>query len=197
MAASIGKDDPWVMAATSSAVRLTPLRMLSDVDRLELTKDGIVLKLTDLGRVDRDPGVCVGGEVTPIRGRSEIVLLLPTMLISTVASLGALSRSSEHEYSCGFAPEDWLKTWPHFVETDGYDEAGDLMASHARNLSYVPSVMRRRYVVGFVASDHRIAGSNCAPVAATEDGEPRWSERGSRSTTAPASVNARSQRRSV
>lgn len=153
MAATIGTREPWVVAAASGAVRMMPVRMLSTAERQGVTEDSVVLRLTDLGHLGGVASGDVGADRSPFRVRTEIVLLLPTSHISTIASLDVLARSSQYEYSPHFAPEDWLTTWHHFVDSDDRDPLGDEMGECARRLSYLPSSVRRQYVFGVLAGE--------------------------------------------
>src|SRR5580658_8912017 len=90
LAASIGTSDPWVMTASSGAVTLVPYRMLSLDDRLPTTEPRVTLRLTHLGRVDSAEAERRGLSRSPLRDRSEVVLLLSWSLLSAVAELDLL-----------------------------------------------------------------------------------------------------------
>ena len=119
LAASIGSSDPWVMAASSRAVTLMPHRMMSVHEQLDSIEHRVLLRLTDLGHLG-DP---VDGRQTsvlsPLRCRSEVVLLLPWSLLATIAELDVVARTSTREIPRWSAPEDWLTAGHHFV--DGAD----------------------------------------------------------------------------
>jgi hypothetical protein len=93
--------------------------MMSDFERLQSAEQRVLLCLTDLGHLgdstDGEPSLVP----SPVRARSEVVLLLPWSLLSTVAELDVVARTTTRQISSSYAPEDWLTAWHHFV--DGED----------------------------------------------------------------------------
>lgn len=120
LAASIGTSDPWVMTALSGAVTLTPYRMMSAFERLQSAEQRALLCLTDLGHLgDSDDGR-PSLVASPVRVRSEVVLLLPWSLLPIVAELDVVARTTSRKIPNCYAPEDWLTAWHHFVDVDDW-----------------------------------------------------------------------------
>jgi hypothetical protein len=167
LAASIGSADPWMMAASSGAVTLTPYRMMSVNERLESIEQCVLLRLTDLGHL----GSTVDGRPllapSPLRSRSEVVLLLPWSLLSTISELDVVARTSSREIPRCYAPEDWLTAWHHYV--DGADWCPlvleDDISRRADMLSNLPFTGMRHFILATRSSvnsvrdsHHRLAG---------------------------------------
>jgi hypothetical protein len=152
LAASILPSDPWVMAASSGAVTLTPLRMLSPEDRHATSEVRLLLDLADLGYVGRagDPRHTRPG--SPPTTQTEIVLLLPWSMISAVAELDLSARTSTRELSKSFAPEDWIVTWHHFIDgTDWELEADTVQRTNVLRALPLPGL--RHFVLCEKASE--------------------------------------------
>jgi hypothetical protein len=108
------------MTASSGAVTLTPYRMTSDFERLQSAEQRAFLSLTDLGHLG---GAGDGGSSlisSPVPSRSEVVLLLPWSLLSIVAELDVVARTTSRKIPSCYAPEDWLTAWHHFVDVDDW-----------------------------------------------------------------------------
>jgi hypothetical protein len=147
LAASIGPSDPWVMAASSSAVTLTPYRMMSADEQLD-SQDRVLLRLTDLGHLGHPFDGRPSAVLSPVRSRSQVVLLLPWALLATIAELDVVARTSSREIPHCYAPEDWLTVGHHFV--DGGDWAplvldGDI-SRRADMLSQLPFTGMRHFI---------------------------------------------------
>ena len=155
LAASIGSADPWVMAAWSGAVTLTPLRMLSKAERDAASDQSVLLCLSDLGHLVSTYDASGATPASPLRSPSEVVLLLPWSLLPAVAELDLVARTSSREIPSRYAPEDWLTTWHHFVEDDDRRLAApmDGIAGRERMLRGLPNVGARHYVLGSLASE--------------------------------------------
>ena len=116
LAASIIDSDPWVMDATSCAVTLTPLRMMSGPERMSISDLSVLLDLTDLGRLGGTEGDRGALVTSPLRSQCHVVLLLPWSLLSSIAELDHQARTTSREIPRCYASDDWLTTWHHFIE---------------------------------------------------------------------------------
>lgn len=149
LAASIGSSDPWVMAASSRAVTLTPYRMMSANEQLDSIEHRVLLRLTDLGHLG-DPVDCRPSIApSPLRSRSEVVLLLPWSLLSTIAELDVVARTSSREIPRCYAPEDWLTAGHHFVDSADWGPLvlEDDISRRADMLSQLPFTGMRHFIL--------------------------------------------------
>jgi hypothetical protein len=154
LAASIGAADDWVMSASSGAVTLTPLRMMSDEERRSTIDRSALLRLTDLGHLN---GAEVDGAAltTSPLSTSVVVLLLSWSLQATVARLDAMARTSTAMIPPCYAHEDWLEVSHHFVD-DGVWQRGlpsDALAKRANVLPGLPPGGRRHFIFGSPAAE--------------------------------------------
>ena len=154
LAASIGSSDPWVMTASSGAVTLTPYRMMSAYERLQSAEQRVLLSLTDLGHLGDTEDGRPSLVHSPLRTRSEVVLLLPWSLLSTVAELDVVARTSSREIPSRYAPEDWLTAWHHFVDGDDWGSLalGDDVTRYAGLLSKLPFTGMRHFILAASAT---------------------------------------------
>ena len=78
-----------------------------------------------------------------------MVLLLPWSLLSTVAELDALARTTARTISSDFAPEDWRPAWHHFVADEEWEPLalGDDPTRRAAILSRLPFTGMRHFVL--------------------------------------------------
>jgi hypothetical protein len=139
LAASIDTSDPWVMDASSGAVTLTPFRMMAATERRSISAQSVILDLTDLGHVGGADGDRRTLIASPLRSQSRVVLLLPWSLLSSIAVLDNMARSSSREIPRCYASDDWLSTWHHFIE-DGDWEALDHERVVERCTTLLPSL---------------------------------------------------------
>jgi hypothetical protein len=154
LAASIGSSDDWVMAASSGAVTLTPLRMMSDGEYRSSSDSSALLRLTDLGYLT-DTGEGTAAPSTSPLSNAVVVLLLAWPLQATVARLDALARTSIDRVPDCYAPEDWLDVSHHFVNDGEWDPMtpGDEIARRAGTLRGLPAASRRHFIFGSLAGE--------------------------------------------
>ena len=155
LAASIGYSDPWVMSASCGAITLTPVRMMSVDERRATAEESVLLNLTDLGHLSGTADTLAISDDSPMRHRSEVVLLLPWSLASVVAELDVLARFDVGDRPRNYAPEDWLTTWHHFVEANEWQPAvKDIeIRRQTDSLRGLPFVGMRHFVLGSVATE--------------------------------------------
>jgi hypothetical protein len=155
LAASIGSEDRWVMAASCGAITLTPLRMMTDDERRSATDRSALLLLTDLGYLHSTDNSGAELATSPLRTSSVVVLLLPWSLVDIVARLDVLARNTTVEIPRCYAPEDWLAAGHHFVD-DGEWNPADLtsdVAKRANALRGLPAAERRHFIFGALAGE--------------------------------------------
>jgi hypothetical protein len=186
LAASIGSDDHWVMAASSGAITLTPLRMMSSAERQSATARSVLLRLTDLGYVDCPEDEGDAAAPSPL-SNSIGVLLLPWSLQAAVARLAHLSRTSTDPIPSCYAPEDWLVTGHVFIDDGDWSaEKGTReLGPVANTLFGFPPTGRRHFMFGTLAGESGILES--APDASfqREGGELVSHANGERSAVDP------------
>lgn len=160
LAASIGSDDHWVMAASCAAITLTPLRMMSSEERQSAMDRSVLLRLTDLGYVE---GTAEGGAEPPATPLSNSigVLLLPWSLQAAVARLAQLARTSPVSIPGCYAPEDWLITGHIFVDDAqwGPQKGIDGLGAAANTVFGMPPAGRRHFIFGQSAGELRTLDS--------------------------------------
>jgi hypothetical protein len=161
MAACIEPTDPWVLTSTSGAVRLGPLRLMSLRHPRSIPDAAALLDVTDLGTTAVSvSNVYTDVEPSPLRVRSEVVLLVPWSLLPTIAELEARTHTAPYEYDRGFAPEDWLPAWHRFITIDESSPQGMPPTTVQRpgDPLGAPCMRTRQYVLGTVRR-HRGVGS--------------------------------------
>jgi hypothetical protein len=175
-AAPIGVSDPWVLAATSGSVRLTPIRMMSAQDRRRLPEEGVLLNLTELGLFDRDGAqeACTS-LLTPTR--FQVVLLLPWSVVPTLVGLDALARRSS--FDSPLPDDDWLATWHHFVEAGDTPSpmVAPTMTRTASALDVLLSPGPWRYVFGAVCGDRQRSSADRFDVASVKGDNTKGDDR--------------------
>jgi hypothetical protein len=177
LAASIGSEDPWVMAASVGAVTLTPLRMMSEDERRSTVGRSVLLRLEDLGYVAAtDDGATLAA--SPL-SNSIGVLLLPWSLEAAVARLDHLARTTTAEIPGCYASEDWLTTGHYFFDDTDWNPAEpiDEIAKLANSLRGLPAAGRRHFIFGSLAPIESVFDRSSGG-----DGSdwPRGEDRGSR-----------------
>lgn len=155
LAASVGSDDHWVMAASSGAITLTPLRMMSGDECQSATDRSVLLRLTDLGYVG---GISDGFAAPPTSPLSNSVgvLLLPWSLQATLARLDLIARTSTDPIPGRYAPEDWLVTEHLFVDDAAWSpRTGIDNFSFVANTRFGAPVAGRRHFIFASLADER------------------------------------------
>ncbi len=167
LAASVGSDDHWVMAASSGAITLTPLRMMSSEERRSAADRSVLLQLTDLGYVE-GVGERGGAPLGSPLSNSVGVLLLPWSLQAPMARLDRIARTSPDPIPSRYAPEDWLVTGHLFVDdaawSPGKDTAEFRLVANSR--FGFPPAGRRHFIFGSIADETRVL--DVPPVASAE-----------------------------
>jgi hypothetical protein len=153
LAASIGPEDPWVMAASSGAVTLSPLRMMSEDERRSTVGRSVLLRLADLGYITAtDEGAT--SSTSPL-SNSIGVLLLPWSLQATLARLDLVARTTTAEIPSHYAPEDWLATGHYFFDDADWSPADpiDEIARLVNSLRGLPAAGKRHFIFGSLAGE--------------------------------------------
>lgn len=171
MAACIAAD-PWVLTSNAGAVRLAPLRLMSIREQRAMPGAAVLLDLTDLGCVvegcsdEFEPAA-----PSPLRMRSEVVLLVPWSLLPTVAELASHARAAPYRYEPRFAPEDWLPAWHHFIAADERPSSHLARPTERRaglRARASSSTRQRQYVLGTVRGSQ---GSGFEATRGDDEGE--------------------------
>jgi hypothetical protein len=160
LAASIGTNDLWVMAASTGAVTLTPLRMMSGDERRETLGRRVLLRLADLGYVTSNEHGDAEAAKSPL-STSIGVLLLPWSLQAAVARLDLIARTTDVQIPSRYAPEDWLAAGHYFFDDANWDREAPIneIARLVNSMRGLPVAGKRHFIFGSLAGESSVLDS--------------------------------------